>query len=496
MKRIIYIVLAITTIATSCKKFLEEMPPSIVLPSNADHYEELLYGSGYPSNTNGYSKFIELPTDDVEWIHIPNPNSAYLPLREYTTKEGWGIYLYINDPESITSNGTDAFWGECYKSIAVCNVVIEGLAKLKDDNETLRRHIKGQAHFLRALHYLNLMNMYGMPYVKGQDSEWGVPIKTSTIPEDRAFQRNTVHEVYALMKADADSGVALCDPNQKLKIYEANWYAAVILASRIHLYMENYDEVIRLGEMYLSRKSELPPSTAALTNGLFTGFTAAWSGVSPNPEVVFNYGTNPSTYNSVYQASTGYDYFHISQSLRDEFAKSLKPGEVDNRLTNPAGNVASWFFGVASSRLVPRKIYNFNTRKSSFRTGELILNLAEAYAKKGQIDNAVSQLNYLRSSRIQNYQGFTSADFTQESLITFTREERRRELCFEDHRLPDLKRYGMPALEHIIQDFTGRYRVRLEQGDFGYIFQIPLKERNLNYEIKRLPRPERIIEPI
>jgi len=322
-----------------------------------------------------------------------------------------------------------------------------------------------------------------------------IPI-TSTIPEDKQFQRNTVHEVYNLMKADADSGVALCNPNLKLKIYEVNWFASVILASRIHLYMKNYDEVIRLCEMYLERKSELPPSSAALTNGLFAGFTAAWSGVSSNPEVVFNYGPNPSTYATVYQASAGYDYFNVSQSLRDVYAKSLKAGEQDQRMTNPAGNVASWFFGVGSSRYVPRKVFNFNTKKNNLRTGEIILNLAEAYAEKGQIANAVSQLNYLRSSRIKNYQGFAATDFNQQTLLEFTREERRRELCFEDHRLPDLKRYGMPAMEHLIQDHTGKYKVRLEQGDFGYIFQIPLKERNLNYEIKRIPRPERIIEPI
>lgn len=496
MKHSVYILLAAITVFTSCTKFLEETPPSIVLPANPDHFEELLYGSGYPSVNPGYSKLIELATDDVQWNHIPNPHQLYLPLRDYSTKEGWGAYLFINDPESITSNGTDIFWGECYKSIAVCNVVIEGLAKLKDSNETLRRHIKGQAHTLRAMHYLSLMNMYGMPYIPGKDSEWGVPIKTVTIPEDRLYQRNSVHEVYKLIKADADSGVVLSNPNLKLKIYEMNWFASVILASRVHLYMENYDDVIRLGEEYLVRKSELPPATAALTGGLFTGFTAAWSGVTANPEVVFNYGTNPTPYNTVYQASEGTDYFHVSQSLRDVFAKSLKPGEEDRRMTNTTGNTASWFFGVASGKYVPRKIHNFNTRKSSFRTGELILNLAEAYAKKGDLEKAVTQLNYLRSSRILNYQGFTSAEFTQEPLLAFTQEERRRELCFEDHRLPDLKRYGMPPLEHIIQDHTGKYKVKLEKGDFGYLFQIPLKERNLNYEIKRVPRPDRVIEPI
>ncbi len=493
MKNLLYLLIITITFFSSCKKFLEETPPSIVIPTKVNHYSELLYGQGYPGSAAGFSKFGELLTDNVQWNHIPNPNPLYGPMRVYSTKEGWGAYLFVNDPESDNVNGSDAFWGDCYKAIAVCNVVIEGLQNVDDDNQALKKHIKGQAHTLRAMHYLNLMNTYGMPYVKGQDSEWGVPIKTTAIAEDRLYKRNSVHEVYSLIRADVDSAMKLCNPELKLKIYEMNWFATMIFASRVHLYMEDYDEVIRIGEQYLIRKSELPVATDNLTNGLFSGFTASWSGIATNPEIVFNYGYSPATYSTVYQASAGYDYFTVSQSLRTLFAKSLKTGESDKRMTNTTGSTASWFFGVGSSQYVPRKIYLNNTRRSSLRTGELVLNLAEAYAKKGNIQKAISHLNYIRASRIQNYQGFAAADFNQQSIVTFTEEERRRELCFEDHRLPDLKRNGMPALEHVIQDFTGRYKATLQQGDFGYIFQIPLKERNLNYEIKLIPRPERDI---
>jgi hypothetical protein len=478
----------------SCKKFLEETSPSIIIPTEVSHYEELLYGEGYPTATDGYSRYTELLTDDVQWNHIPSPNALYLPLRAYSTKAGWGLYLYTDDPESASVNGVDNYWGSVYKAIGVCNVVLDGLDKTTD-NEALKKHVKGQAYALRAMHYLSLMNIYGMPYIKNTDSEWGVPVKTTAHAEDRLYRRNTVHEVYQLMRSDIDSAVKLCDPAKKLKIYEMSWYAAMVLATRIHLYMEEYDEVIRLAETYLVRKSELPTPASALTAGNFTGFTASWSGVAVNPEVVFNYGISVATYNGVYQASAGYDYFTISTDLRNLYAKSLKTGESDQRMTSPAGVVASWFFGVASSQYVPRKIYNFNTKKSVLRTGELLLNLAEAYAVKKDIAKALSQLNYLRASRIKSYTSLTAASFTDETIVDFTREERRRELCFEDFRLPDLKRYGMPAQVHTIQDFTGKYKVNLAEGDFGYVLQVPLKELALNAEIKRIPRPVRMVEP-
>ncbi|HEY8387633.1 MAG TPA: RagB/SusD family nutrient uptake outer membrane protein [Parasegetibacter sp.] len=496
MNRLILIFCAVTIFLSSCTKFLEETSPSIVIPTKVTHYSELLYGQGYPTQTTGYNRFSELITDDVQWNHLPNPNPLYGPMREYTRKEGWNVFLFQDDPELDNNNGTDYFWGETYKAIAVCNVVIDGLTNVDDTDERLRKHTKGQAHALRAMHYLSLMNMYGMPYVPGTDSEWGVPIKTSPVAEDRLYKRNTVHEVYALIKADIDSALNLIDSEKKMKLYEMNWYAAMIMATRINLYMKNYDEVIRLGEAYLLKKSELPVSTATLTNGTFMGFTASWSGVTTNPEVVFNFGMSPSTYNSVYSASAGYDAFIPSQSLRQVFAKSLKAGESDQRMTNTTGNTASWFFAVASSQYAPRKIYLNNVMKNTLRTGEVLLNLAEAYAEKGNIAKAVTHLNYLRSSRIRNYIGFVPADFNQASLIEFTREERRRELCFEEHRLADLKRWGMPPLEHQVQDYTGKYRAQLQQGDYGYIFQIPLKERQLNFEIKPIPRPQRVIEPI
>lgn len=50
-----------------------------------------------------------------------------------------------------------------YEDIAIANYVIE----LIDDalgEENQRNYTKGEAYFIRALSYFNLVNLYGLPY--------------------------------------------------------------------------------------------------------------------------------------------------------------------------------------------------------------------------------------------------------------------------------------------------------------------------------------------
>lgn len=79
------------------------------------------------------------------------------------------------------------------------------------------------------------------------------------------------------------------------------------------------------------------------------------------------------------------------------------------------------------------------------RISEAYLNRAEAYAQmNGNETKAIADLNTLRRYRITDYQDITNvADLLQE-----IRQERRRELCFDEHRWFDLRRYGMPSITH------------------------------------------------
>jgi hypothetical protein len=85
-------------------------------------------------------------------------------------------------------------WDQCYRAIYTCNVVLEKAPGVKMDATVQNQYI-AEAKYLRAIAYFELVQNYG-----------GVPLVTST-PTDLSASavdrpRNTVAEVYALIKSD------------------------------------------------------------------------------------------------------------------------------------------------------------------------------------------------------------------------------------------------------------------------------------------------------
>lgn len=132
-------------------------------------------------------------------------------------------------------------------------------------------------------------------------------------------------------------------------------------------------------------------------------------------------------------------------------------------------------------------------RGFAWRTAELYLNRAEAYAEKFAEGDAVSggkaveDINMIRKNRIDHasyspYQLGSASD-----LIQFLREERRRELCFENpHRWFDLRRYGMPELSHSWFDKSGNKSIyKLDKNDVGYALPFPLEATTNNVNLEQ-----------
>ena len=91
----------------------------------------------------------------------------------------------------------------------------------------------------------------------------------------------------------------------------------------------------------------------------------------------------------------------------------------------------------------------------SMRLSEAYLNKAEAeammfFSGKGSEHKteAVNLLNALWSKRIDQVPANYLDEGTAKKLVESVRNERRRELCFEDHRWFDLRRQGMKRFVH------------------------------------------------
>lgn len=75
------------------------------------------------------------------------------------------------------------------------------------------------------------------------------------------------------------------------------------------------------------------------------------------------------------------------------------------------------------------------------RLAEIYLNKAEAYAKKGDIGNALANVNIVRTRAIGSEAAYTAADVTGDvTILDLVLKERRLELAYEGHRKFDVFR--------------------------------------------------------
>ena len=99
-----------------------------------------------------------------------------------------------------------------------------------------KKRIEGEAKFLRALNYFELVRFFGKQYEAGKNNtQLGVPIVLKTVTDfngDLSVARNTVEEVYTQVIKDLNESIAnLPEENS----FYADAYSAKALLSRVYL---------------------------------------------------------------------------------------------------------------------------------------------------------------------------------------------------------------------------------------------------------------------
>lgn len=118
-------------------------------------------------------------------------------------------------------------WGPAYGRIRQANIFLSQIDQASFD-DALKQRMKGEAYFLRAYFYHNLMRMYG-----------GVPLisKVYGLNDNFDVARNSFQETVAFIAADADSAAALLPSSYSgADIGRATKGAALALKARVLLY--------------------------------------------------------------------------------------------------------------------------------------------------------------------------------------------------------------------------------------------------------------------
>ncbi len=523
MKKIQNILLSLVTglsamCLVSCSDFLEEYSQDTDYVRTWKDLDELLIGDCYlPVHASDYLSYTSTPGS---WIHllgdeVQESQTGYT--NQYATgdyrEKSFGYFTWqqrVGQNESYTDYYTENdTWTKIYYCINIANNILASVEDVPCVTEVEKEgvhKVRGEAHFLRAYYFFWLANLYGKPYNPATaETDLCVPLKTSDVVEDKKFTRQSVAEVYRQVLADlsiAESELGQLK-NAKLSIYRADSTACHLLQSRVYLYMQQWDKA----SLYAKKVMAAHP---ALTNlNTATGKFL----VKDNVENIFSMGGSDvhRIFNYICQSYSVskelYDAYSSSDLRKSQWywKKGLFVGPVrvtqNNMYLSYDVSDANYYERAYSEKGKQEEV----SGQFLMRSAEAYLNEAEAEAYLGKEDEARRVLNLLRGNRISASSN-SAVTASGAELITFIRNERRRELALEGHRWFDLRRYMVCSVlpesnaithewtyysSHTSTTMTERRRFVLEANDDAYTLPIPQEVINFNTGMPNNARPWR-----
>ena len=516
----IWAILMLLGITYSCDDFLERSAQNLIVPETVEHYKELLQGEAYFKDLFAQTNWIQFMTDDAEFQEGYSRYNDYDGTADNITHYG-DAYTWQSEIEN--EYFTDGAYLYLYKQVKVANICIDG-ARTATGEEKEREELLGQAYFTRAMAYFYLANLYAQAYNEAELDDLCVPLVLDPNVTTESPSRATISEIWGQITSDIDSALVNLVDKSVYDIYTISYDAVLALATRVYLFMENWDNVIKYGEELLARNPALMDITNEVmaADGFYSDEDVSNFIRVDNPEIIWNFNVAPSAsgstntfYGLFYTYGTAYNGYWLavsSQSTYPDQPNLISMYDTDEEAQTGDRRLLYWF--ILPSRLSSSfYVNNYNTYRSlkydafddnvlmqCLRTGEIYVSLAEAHARRnsaGDDAQAVNYLNTLRQNRINPYTALTVGDFaSNEELVQFCWDERRRELCFEEcHRWWDMRRQGQKAVTHRY-NYGGTsgdsfVTFTLQDHDPAFVLNFPLDERELEPDLEPNSRPNR-----
>lgn len=205
MKNILFKSLAVVTLMgalSSCNDFLEQTSPSSMDSEKIFSSQEFaegaianIYNEFGQQNYRARSVWYGYNTD-IELFNGSNKGDGKADLATYNANTA-------NDQMNVTT-GTD-LWAKIYAAIEKANLAIEGLRANADLTDANMKQLLGEALTLRALHYIDLINMWG-----------DVPARMTTLNSENMYSgREDRDVIYKQLIIDLQEAQDLCAwPNE------------------------------------------------------------------------------------------------------------------------------------------------------------------------------------------------------------------------------------------------------------------------------------------
>ena len=445
---------------TSCSDFLDLTPISEASSGNyyknASDIESALSGCYSALQDNELygerlNAMTELRSDNIEDI---NPGGS------------GGIFYFI-DKFTVTS-GNDVIrsvWKGLYNQIYRCNNVLAFSNVIAD--EGLRRRYEGEASFLRALAYFNVVRLWG-----------DAPLILEPISAQDAvkYGRDPVIEIYAAIEDDLKQAMDKLEPTlPDDELGRATSVAAAALLGKVYLTEQKWPEAVDLLDGLISAHGS--------QYGLLEHVADVFSVDNEmNKEILFAVRWSKSIVGEGHSAYN--DYFRDDKTLMDNGLKDAYEDTDERRALIE-------YKQVDSNNNATAKYYDtFDPSTSTvgfdiplLRWADVLLMAAEAHnevAYDGSQEGvAMKYLNEVRRrAKASEYDVATLS--SQESFRAAVLLERRLEMPFEMHRWFDLVRTDT-AIEAMA-------KVGLTITKEDYLYPLPKTEVDLVNDPAKFPQ--------
>ncbi|MCU0377347.1 MAG: RagB/SusD family nutrient uptake outer membrane protein [Bacteroidales bacterium] len=348
----------------------------------------------------------------------------------------------FEDKEATTTNAyVETTWIDAYQLINICNTLLdeETLAILDDEDKS---RIEGEARFLRGWVLFEMIRLFGLPYEPGQaNSQLGVPIMlnpTKDVADAVNVARNTVAQCYAQVIEDLTAARDLLPPAND--VYATSWTARAVLA-RVYLQTGQYS-------------AAATEANYVIQNGPFALVghpLQAFNNTSNSPEDIFSFQNNVASNTSwltVMYASLngmGRGDYEIQQVFLDRFNPADLRGmfQEDTEESYTIDNITMMYYkGVGTiinnGGINTAKWGDYYANIPLIRLAEMYLIRAEAnFEDPGADIGPRTPTQDINTIRARANAPLYTGPVTRQQI----RDERYFELCWEGHRLHDLKRW-------------------------------------------------------
>ena len=434
----------LTTLSLAgCDNFLAPKPSDVLAPEN--FYQSRADAISAVNAVYAQTQWVYF----FYWYHSDVASDDIFASSNFGA-DGHQLASYTFDP---TLWSLDNVWSNAYITINRANIVLDRVPPIVMDT-TERNRVLGEAHYLRALMYFELVRMWGdVPLMEHE---------AATVA-DAQIARTPAAQVYALIVSDLTTAIKdLPSSYSGTDVGRATSGAATALFAKVALNQgDNVNAARYAGQLITGGRYAL--NARWLDNfAIASEFT--------NPESVFeiNYGAPEQTAGVVGSVQTlfslpsgfpggdAYGLMQVNPQLVALYAANDQRGNRATYMTSPytdaSGRTATW--GVPNGAAFHKWLDETNSKDMTARSwqqqpnnwiiqryADVLLIYAEAVTAGGTATagTAEAALNMVRArAGIPTVSGLGTT-----ALRDSIRVERRREFAFEGQRWFDLSRWGI-----------------------------------------------------